>query len=78
MNWIVTVKYDPGIPKQYQVLNAPTSDDAKDCVLRYIGYHPGVPLSAVSAKGKPLPTMGLILRWRSLSSEEKELIRYND
>lgn len=46
MNYIVTVKYDPGVPKQY-VISADSAIDAKKEFIRQNGYDPGVPISVV-------------------------------
>lgn len=48
MNYIVTVKYDPGTPKQYLV-SADSEIAAKKEFIRQNGYDPGVPISAVLA-----------------------------
>jgi hypothetical protein len=49
-NWLVSVHYST-CTSQYQVLGAADAEQAEDTVLRYIGYNPGVPMSAVPMKG---------------------------
>lgn len=48
MNYIVTVKYDPGIPKKYLV-GADSAIAAKKKWKEWNGYDPGVPIDAKPA-----------------------------
>jgi len=81
-DWLVTVKYDPGTPKTYAVLDAPDRRAAQDAVLIEIGYHPGVDIIVKAWDGKELPANMLVtcLNWRGtpLNAEERELVEYND
>lgn len=73
--WLVTVKYDPGTPKQYSVVGAKTYHDAQDAVLHAIGYNPGVPISCRAVEGEPPADA---IQSYPLTQREKEAIRYND
>ena len=44
-NFIITIHYNPGMPKRYAVIGAATWYAAKQAVLREIGYNPGVEIS---------------------------------
>ncbi len=48
MNYIVTVKYDPGVWKKYLV-GADSAKAAKKEFIRLNGYDPGVPIVAKPA-----------------------------
>jgi hypothetical protein len=43
-NFLVTVKYDPGVPKSYAVQNVQDARSARAHVLGILGYDPGVPV----------------------------------
>lgn len=73
--YTVIIKYDPGIPKHYQVVGAPTAHDAKDAVLKSIGYNPGVPIICRAVQGK---VSADAIQWIPLTQRELEAIRYND
>ena len=44
-DFLVTVHYDPGMPKHYSVLKCADSREALNDVLKQIGYNPGVKMT---------------------------------
>lgn len=79
MNYLVRFVYDPGTPKNYLVLGAPSSREARKAALAEIGYHPGVDIIVRESAGQPSDQIvDYVVEYKPLSSEMKELILYND
>jgi hypothetical protein len=81
MDYLVTFVYDPGSPVHYYIMDAPSTRDAENAALRYIGYNPGVDIAVKRVNGasiREITSAYIVVRYKPLTPEEQAAIRFND